>query len=61
MWYRFLPCRFNILKENSINRKMAIIDRKSKTKYTTIDKEKLEEESENGRYECEAYICNMCI
>lgn len=40
---------------------MAIIDRKSKTKYTTIDKEKLEEESENGRYECEAYICDMCI
>ena len=24
---------------------MAIIDRKSKTKYTTIDKEKLEEEN----------------
>ena len=61
MWYRFLPCRFNILEENSINRKMAIIDRKSKTKYTTIDKEELEEESENGRYECEAHICDMCI
>ena len=40
---------------------MAIIDRKSKTKYTTIDKEKIEEESENGRYECEAHVCDMCI
>ena len=44
-----------------IDRKTAVIDRKSKTKYTTIDKEKFEEESKNDRYECKAYICDMCI